>query len=333
MGCESIGALTFVSEKVDPSEYTPHYDPIASNAIDEMLKNPVRMATQAASSTRLSLSGAQSKVAWYLPEGENQEDATYLDWLIPKGTAPSTHIIKISRKGEEEIAINELACSLLAKACGIEVAKVSLMNDLPGVISVERYDRIRVGSGTSQKVARLHQEDFCQALGFAPFYKYQPIGTQVSYPGMGIDLLESASTNPQADKVEYAKRLIFCYAIGNTDAHLKNFSLLYNESWTGRSLAPMYDVTCIPLTGYSTDMPFDVGSHRALEEVTADDLLQLASDLDIGLQAFDSVVGEIVAVLETPGLNLVDVDTNAMIERILDNSSKRITVLKSVLGK
>ena len=75
-----------------------------------MIADPARMATIVASSTRLSLAGAQSKIAWFLPEGLRADRAMRGDWLVPRGTAPSTHIIKISRRGEEGIAANELAC-------------------------------------------------------------------------------------------------------------------------------------------------------------------------------------------------------------------------------
>ena len=332
LGCESIGALTFVSEAVDAGEYEPRYEPVGIELLEGMKLNPARMATLAASSTRLSLSGAQSKVAWLLPRGIEAERAEWRDWLVPRGTAPSTHIVKVSRKGEEEIALNELACSLLSRACGIETAKVVELPEVPGAICVERYDRAWLQIGGEDAVVRMHQEDFCQALGLAPFYKYQPAGVPANYPAMASDLIESASANPQSDRLELAKRFVFCYAVGNSDAHLKNFSLLYNRSWTGRRLAPMYDVTCIPLTGYSTDMPFDVGEHRALEAVDERDLLALAADMGVGLNAFDRIVRDVLGAFEAPALGLVDRSVEGMVERILDNSSSRLGVLRRFLG-
>ena len=218
MGCESIGALTFVSESVDPSEYVPRYEPVSNDLISAMASNPARMATYEASSTRLSLAGAQFKVAWMLPRTFKAASASHGDWRIPRGTAPSTHLIKISRKGEEDIALNELACSLLAESCGIEVAKVHELPGSPGTISVERYDRIWVPVGDEETVVRLHQEDFCQALGLPPFFKYQPQGVAANYPAMAAELIESTSSMPQADKLEFARRLVFCYAVGNSDA-------------------------------------------------------------------------------------------------------------------
>ena len=332
IGCESIGALTFVSEGINSAEYEPRYEPIGREEIDAMIADPARMATIVASSTRLSLAGAQSKIVWFLPEGLRADHATYDDWLVPRGTAPSTHIIKVSRRGEESIAINELGCSLLSAACGIRTAQVCRLPEIPGAIAVERYDRPRATISESETVIRLHQEDFCQALGFAPFLKYQPRNVEANYPAMMASLIESASANPQADKIELAKRLVFCYAVGNTDAHLKNFSLLYNREWTARRLAPMYDVTCIPLTGYSTAMPFEIGGHREIEDIDTRDIAVLAADLDVGMDAFDTAVRTVVDTLEAPSLGSLDAPTEEAIDRILENSKHRLRVLRHFLG-
>lgn len=332
LGCESIGSLTFISETVDPSEYNPRYEPIESETVQSLLANPARMATSIASSTRLSLSGAQSKVAWMLPKNIQAESSSIIDWLVPRGSAPSTHIIKISRRGEEDVSTNELACSLLASACGIDTAKISEMTELPGVIAVERYDRKWISANEKEKVVRLHQEDFCQALGMSPFLKYQPESVQANYPALAADLIEATSENPQADKLEFAKRLVFCYAGGNSDAHFKNFSLLYNREWTARRLAPLYDVTCIPLTGYSTAMPFDVGEHRALGDIDERDITILAADLEVGLDDFDAAVRAVINTFETPSIENSPKHVSAMVDRILDNARPRVKVLKRFLG-
>lgn len=56
-------------EGEDESGYEPAYRPLTKQDILAMRRNPARAAIEIASSTRLSLSGAQSKVAWTLPEG------------------------------------------------------------------------------------------------------------------------------------------------------------------------------------------------------------------------------------------------------------------------
>ena len=332
LGCESIGALTFVSENVDPSEYDPRYDALSSSVIEAIRENPVRAATMETSSTRLSLSGAQSKVAWFLPEGSDPRTADSKDWLVPRGTAPSTHIVKIARKGEEQLALNECACAQLADACGISVARVFPMPDLPGTIAVERYDRVFLETGEARRLVRLHQEDFCQALGFSPYLKYQPESGEGDYLVFIADLIDATSSNPRADRIEFAKRLAFNYAVGNSDAHLKNSSLLYNPEWTARRLAPLYDVTCIPLTGYSTKMPFTIGEHRELSEIDERDILSIALDMDISLDDWDTAIRQVIDGLSSRESLATDDDLAETKARIADNAKPRINVLERFLG-
>jgi serine/threonine-protein kinase HipA len=99
---------------------------------------------------------------------------------------------------------------------------------------VERYDRAADAGWRRQ---RLHQEDFCQALGVVPEMKYQNEG--------GPDFAQCFKlvrrvTRPSAPQVlrllDYA---IFNALIGNHDAHAKNFSLLYSGKMP--VLAPFYD--------------------------------------------------------------------------------------------
>lgn len=324
LGCECIGALTFVSEESEKTEYIPHYVSLNNKIINEIKSNPVRAMTLNASNTRLSLSGAQSKTAWYLPHNIKMSNAKITDWKIPYGTAPSTHIIKVFRPGEEDIAQNEIACSRLANKCGLETYEVDQINELPGAIATKRYDRILRDDNT---VMRLHQEDFCQALGLPPYMKYQPSSSDVSYLSMIADLLDITSPNPIADKAEMAKRVVFNYLIGNTDAHLKNYSFLYNKEWTSRKLAPMYDLTCIPLTGYSQNMPFKIGDHVHLDEIDEKDIMSIATDLDTSLSVFDNKINEIL-----DGLSKNN-NITAYEEKILDNASPRIKIVEKYLLK
>lgn len=333
MGCETIGALTFISSEIDESEYEPRYNSIDAQMLEMIITNPTLAATTAAVDTRLSLAGAQSKVAWYIPREKEASLAVLDDWFVPLGTAASTHIIKISRQGEYEIAENEYACSLLAKACGIETAETVLLKEIPGAIAVKRYDRIWQKSDKQKKVRliRLHQEDFCQALGLLPYMKYQPSEWRVDYPLLMSNLVLGTCREPAQDLKELAKRILFCYAIGNTDAHLKNFSLLYDLDWRFRSLAPMYDITCIPLTGYSTNMPFKIGEHRKLEEIDERDLALLAMDIDLSLSVFDEIIAELLSKLESPGIDEREESSDSMVDAILENSKPRLDVLRKFI--
>lgn len=332
LGCESIGALTFISGKETDLESKPSYQALSNETVEAIKRAPFQTVVSETSSTRLSLAGAQMKLAWMLPKGIAVEAADIEDWQIPYGTAPSTHIIKVSRPGEEDIALNECICAALANECGIKAAKATPIPWLPGSIAVERYDRCWIDTNQTEHILRLHQEDFCQALGLYPALKYQPKGIKTSYLALSGNLIEEASSNPSKDQIEFAKRMIFNYAVGNTDAHLKNNSLLYNKSWTGRRLAPLYDTTCIPLTPYSTGMAFRLGEHRELAEINERDIQSIAIDTDIGFESLDKLITEIVSGFESFNGEQLDKALAEMAERIINNARPRLRVLQSAIG-
>src|SRR5690606_19689296 len=117
-----------------------------------------------------------------------------------------------------------------AEAVGLSVAKAQ--TGRVGTIDyllVERYDRLVDAQGS---VHRLHQEDFCQALGIASENKYPSEGG----PGLKdcFALLRAASSRPVIDLAHLLDAVIFNLLIGNHDAHGKNFSLLYHELPIGK---------------------------------------------------------------------------------------------------
>jgi serine/threonine-protein kinase HipA len=103
------------------------------------------------------------------------------------------------------------------------------------VYMIERYDRKRIASGD---IERLHQEDFCQALGVIPEMKYEQEGG----PGFQacFKLVEEWSDEPILDTLSLLKWALFNFLIGNADSHAKNLSILY-AAGTVR-LAPFYDL-------------------------------------------------------------------------------------------
>lgn len=330
-GCESIGALTFVADGVDKAEYQPGYRHLTPDDMAAFRDNPERAVALQSGQVRLSLSGAQTKVAWALPEDVDEDDAKLSDWLVPYGTAASTHIIKVARKGEEDVAENELACSVLARRCGVPTAQVTRITELPGGIAVKRYDRIWVGEGQRRHVARLHQEDLCQALGLMPDLKYQPTGLPTSYVALVCNLLDETSADAGADRVMFARRLVLDYALGNADNHLKNSSLLYAVDWKSRRLAPAYDITCIPLTGYSTRMAYDIGNHRVLSDITADDIVSVARELHVTDVEMVKVIAEVLGGLDIAKNDDLGGADRDVVYRILRNAAPRLAVLGASL--
>lgn len=94
----------------------------------------------------------------------------------------------------------------------------------------------------------------------------------------------------------------------------------------------MYDVTCIPLTGYSTEFAFTIGEHRLLDEIDKNDILSIALSLDINLTLFDKLINEILNGIQNFKIDTSDKQLKNMIDKILDNAKPRIKIVKDLLA-
>ena len=227
IGGDCAGALTLLPENTVQSA-VGGYRPLPPEELDRIIESMPRRALLAAEEgVRLSLAGAQHKLpVHYADDG----------LFLPEGSFASSHILKPQIPHIEDSVFNETFCMMLAGRMGLSVAKPLIMSTGKNwYYLVERYDRI-VRSG--EPVRRLHQEDFCQALGHKPDRKYENEGGP-NFQGC-FRLLETKSSQPAADKKRLLQWAIFNFLIGNADAHGKNISLLISAE--GLRLAPFYDL-------------------------------------------------------------------------------------------
>ena len=233
--------------------------------LDELPRRPMLAGKDG---LRLSLAGAQDKLPVVF-DGERIG--------LPLDGTPSSHILKPAIHAFEDSVINEGFCMALAEAMQLKPAKARIHVVLDRCfLLVERYDRVVIAPGHRQ---RLHQEDFCQALGVVPEMKYQNEGgpdlTQC------FDLVRRA-TRPSAPQVlRLFDCVIFNALIGNHDAHAKNFSLLYSAKTP--ALAPLYDTLSTAVHPTLTPkMAMKIGSKYKFSEVQARHWGQFAEAVGLG---------------------------------------------------
>lgn len=226
IGGECAGAFSVLPQGLRPAE-SPGYRALDEdelhNIIAELPRKPLLAGEEG---VRLSLAGAQNKLPVYMESG---------NVFIARGNSPSTHIIKLPIPGFKETVENEAFCMALAGKTGLLVPGVFIRKNMDILLVVERYDRRREPDG---KVTRLHQEDFCQALGILPDQKYESEGG----PSLQqcFTLIRENSIRPAADQKSLLSWVIFNAIIGNADAHAKNLAILYTAR--GPQLAPFYDL-------------------------------------------------------------------------------------------
>lgn len=227
IGEDCAGAVALFSPERKPTSITePIFTPLSEDEAHNVLSNLVdRPLNVGAEDFHISGAGAQDKLVASVQKG--------IIYLPLKGT-PSTHIIKPGISRFPESVFNELYCMKLAKACGLDTADCDVLyiKGIPYYVT-ERYDRSKNG----EIWTRLHQEDFCQLLGYEPSIKYESEGGPKLL--QCFELLRNLEL-PASDTIEFLDRIIFIFLTGNGDAHAKNFSVIYRG---GRPrLAPAYDL-------------------------------------------------------------------------------------------
>jgi serine/threonine-protein kinase HipA len=236
-GEDCAGALTIVKEGADVQS-----GPKRSVSLDELdRKIDQRQPLQTIEGAHFSLAGAQDKIPVIFQDEEI---------FLPNHVSPSTHILKPVSNWDsvKESVCNEWFCMNLARLVGLPVPNVSILHGKYNYYLIERYDR--------KEGKRIHQQDFCQALGIMPEKKYEIRGGP-SFPEI-YQTIQTFSQNKFHDLSMGLNWFLFNLLIGNNDTHAKNISFLYDgERW---QLAPFYDIMSTTVyDGFTDAFAFTVG--------------------------------------------------------------------------
>ncbi len=269
IGAECAGAVVVVPEgqglaPTDTSSVRWLSDEELADVIANLPAHPLGGGID----VRASLGGVQQKlIVTRTPAGKIGQ---------PIGGAPSTHIIKPSLAGWTDIAANEAFCLRLARCCKLTTA-TSGLSEIGGTscLVVERFDRTLTDD---MRIIRLHQEDFCQALGILPASKYESEGG----PSIAdvVAALREISAAPAADVTSFLRAVALNYVVGNSDAHGKNFALLYDPA-SGARLAPLYDIVSTAVYDVTTKMAMLIGGEEDPTAVTEHAWRRLAEECEV----------------------------------------------------
>ncbi|MDO9402170.1 MAG: type II toxin-antitoxin system HipA family toxin [Polaromonas sp.] len=180
----------------------------------------------------ISVSGVQPKL------GLRRQGGRYV--ARTRAGASTRVIAKLPVAGRPHMPQLEMLSLQMAGAAGVEVCHAELaplsaiaaehsyaLPDEPEFLAVTRFDR--------DGARRIHFEDFAQVLAIEPMRKYS-----ASYLDMALAMRAFASLGEDA-VLELIRRLVVNDLLGNPDAHLKNFGVLYPDGVAPR-LAPAYDI-------------------------------------------------------------------------------------------
>ena len=325
IGYDCAGAISFhdTKEPILAQRFMPIEGKIVSE--DELYSHikalPMKPLFLGFEGLRLSLAGIHDKAAVCIIDGKI---------ALPQNGCPTTHILKPAVSAFEGLIENEYLCLHAASTIGLLVPRVEIrrIKDITYLL-IERYDRLI----QDNHIARIHQEDFCQALGIVSTRKYQNEGGP-SFKQC-FKLLQN-TTQPVSDLNRLASGLIYNYLICNMDAHGKNFSLLHNASQL--SLAPFYDMLCTRFyPSLSEKMAMKIGSKYHADLVLARHWEQLCEDIHYAYPALKRLIkkqGEaVIKALESNQTFYIETTKNAaivrkIIEIVVRNTEKVLRIFE-----
>ena len=283
-GEDCAGALSIIPEEEEP-DFTPgkyeNIDSALNDALSKIQTDPKKhQLYPEMKNARLSIAGAQDKLPVYI-EGDN----FYLP--LNSGSA-TTHIIKPASPYYPNIQRNEAFCMDLAFCVGLKVPSSRLIK-IGGheIFVIERYDRKKVNNN----IIRVHQEDFCQAMGVPVNRKYQEKG------GPGFAQCRELVDEYLSDQGFDIRRtlvliMVFNYLIGNHDAHGKNFSIIHEQEI---EMAPFYDLVSTQVyPNLEAKFAMAIGQTFRYDRIKEHSFIAFARDLKIRPRKLGELMGGMV---------------------------------------
>lgn len=224
-GAESAGSVTLLPPDAGPQAAEP-LRPLPDDALEARIRQLPKAPLTHAAIKRMSLAGAQHKLAVVLQDGALFE---------PAGATSSTQILKPDHPDEDypHSVINKWFVMRLAKRLGLDAPDVHRRYVPSPVYLINRFDRIPDAQGWQRR----HVIDACQLLGLDRSFKYSQ-GSMES-----LAALANACRSPAVARSRLFGWLVFNVLVGNSDAHLKNLSFLVSHE--GIQLAPFYDLLSV----------------------------------------------------------------------------------------
>lgn len=245
---------------------------------------PVSPAADELAELKFSLGGMQMKFSM-LRQGER--------YTLNTGSSLGNYIVKPPSGDFEALPQVEAATMETARAVGIDVPEVALLppeqiDGLPDMAgygrgepfyAIRRFDRRDDG--------RTHVEDFAQVFNLCPTQKYG----RVNYDMIALTLLRYAGGLP--DLKEMTRRLVLNVLLGNGDAHIKNWSLIYDDPMRPR-LAPAYDlVSTVAYTTHDTSIALNMAGVKRFDAISLDTFAALFARIGLHDQVRDDLLEEV----------------------------------------
>lgn len=223
--------------------------------------------------------GVQKKLSLHLVSDSCKPRLTLVNY-------PTGYILKPQVAEFEALPESEQLIMTMADMAGISTVPHALIKGNAGLAYItKRVDR----NLTDEKIEMLAMEDFCQLDLRLTEDKYRG-----SYERCA-KIIKQYSSRVGIDMAEFYIRLVFCFIVGNSDMHLKNFSLIETAEGSGEYvLSPAYDLLPVNANMPADKEQFALAMNGKKMNIRKGDFLKFADTCDISRQTAEKLIENLV---------------------------------------
>ena len=336
LGRETTGALTFQFNDAPPKSIPTTFRPVTRIELQERISRRQQISiARWDDRPRLSVAGIQDKLPLLIRKNGEMG--------FGEGDLASTHILKLGKRQDMHMVVNEYLCMELARRVNLPVARVALKRFGEPVLLVERFDR----RWNVDRVERLHLIDGCQMLDLPPTYKNErPFGKSgegaVIRTGASLPQLFAACRQCRIPAVAIRDLLnwtLFQLLISNNDAHGKNISFFVGKN--GIDVAPAYDLINIDIYGdeYDQDLAMAVGDAFRCDDIFSYQLAEMCEECHLRQRQVANSLKDIgnamLKALDTLPLDTVLIEgellfSQKLLDMIKDNTTRFLSLAEEL---
>lgn len=257
--------------------------------------------------------GVQKKLSLHLISDHNKSRLTLVNY-------PTGYILKPQVAEFEALPESEQLIMSMADTAGISTVPHALIKGATGLAYItKRVDR----NFGKNKMEMLAMEDFCQLDLRLTADKYKG-----SYERCA-KIIQKYSSRIGIDMAEFYIRLVFCFLVGNSDMHLKNFSLMETAEGSRQYvLSPAYDLLPVNANMPADKEQFALTMNGKKKNIRKGDFLKFADACGITRSTAEKLIQNLVKLtpqwLEMCEESLLPKELKERLEKIIRKRAETI---------
>lgn len=263
----------------------------------------------------ITVPGVQKKLSLHLASDANKPRLTIVNY-------PAGYILKPQVKEFETLPESEQLVMSMADLAGISTVPHALIKGKDGIAYItKRIDREMY----ADKIKMFAMEDFCQLDLRLTEDKYKG-----SYERC-LKIIKEYSSRVGIDTTEFYIRLVFCFLIGNSDMHLKNFSLIETDEGSREYvLSPAYDLLPVNANMPTDKEQFALAMNGKKTNIRKGDFLKFADACGINHLTAEKIIKSL---LKLKSLFMEMCDDSLITNELKDRLKKIIIDRAKILDK